>query len=243
MSDLNKALAAAKRRLADEERQRKEREAWLLSPAGQHAREFGTKVGPWILELARSISEGQRVPVAALHVTRSAVRKDDPHDWPCGRGEFEATVHRFPDDEVDQGFKSTPFLVGCRCPPADAWGLVVGPKAQQDGLLSYGILPDSGQFWFTPADLGDVAESARYFDGSRDHEQIAPGEVVVHVSGVRDTSEEPSSPPHPCSLGSFSLAHATNFILPLRSAEIAFRATLEAFFGGQPLAPQFTRRR
>jgi hypothetical protein len=242
-SDINKALAAAKKRLVEEERQRKERELWRASPAGQHGKDFGTRLGPWILELARTISEGQRIPVAAMHITRRIVRHDDVvGDWPCGRGEFEGTVHRFPIGSVERGFRSTPFLVGCRCPPHDAWGLVIGSRADQDGLLSYGILPDSGQYWFTPADLGDVAESSGYFDGSPGHDQIAPGEVVVHVAGVRDSSDEPADPPHPCSLGSFSLARSTNFFFPLRSAELAFRATLEGFLAGQPLVPQFNRR-
>jgi hypothetical protein len=238
--DLNKALAAAKKRLAEEERKRQEHAAWKLTPAGQHGQGFGAKVGPWLLEVAEGISTSQKVPVAALHIMRSSIRQPDPADWPCGRGEFEATVHRFPDGTVERGFKGNPYLVGCRCPPPDSWGLVIGSRATQDGLLSYGIVAEAGQFWFVPADLGDVAESAHYFDGSRDHDQIAPGEVVVHVFGARDDSHE--HPDHPCNLGSFAADHTTNFFLPLRGSDFAFRATLEGFFAGQPLAPQFRRK-
>jgi hypothetical protein len=237
----NSAIAAAKRQLAEEQRRRKERELWEASPAGQHARDFGLRVGPWILELAQGISHSQRISVAALRVTRRAVHLDDPFEWPCGRGEFDGVLHRFPAGSADE-LGSTAFLVGCRCPPPDAWALVLGKNADRDGLLSYGILPDSPQFWFTAANLGDASESARYFDGSRGHDQIAPGEVVVQVSGVRDTSNEPEESAHPCSLGSFSLAPVTNFFLPLRNAEAAFRATLDAFFHGQALVPQFSRR-
>jgi hypothetical protein len=238
----NDALAAVKRRLAEEERQRKEREAWQASPAGLHGKDFGARLQPWILDLASSIAESQRIPVTALQVTRRAVHKDDPTDWPCARGEFEAVLHRFPSGAVEKGFKSTPFLTGCRCPPADAWALVLGLRLDQDGLISYGILPGAQQFWFTAADLGDMNESGHHFDGTRGYEQIMPGELVVQVSGVLDTSDEPLDPPHPCSLGSFSLDHTTNFFLPLRSAESLFRATLDGFFKGQPLAPQFNRK-
>jgi hypothetical protein len=238
----NDALAAVKRRLAEEERQRKEREAWKASPAGLHGRDFGTRLAPWILELAESVSQAQRIPVTAMHVVKRAVHKDDPTDWPCMRGEFEAVLHRFPSGAVEPGFKSTPFLAGCRCPPGDAWALVLGLRLDQDGLLSYGILPGAQQFWFTLADLGDMTESAHHFDGTRGHDQIAPGEMVVQVSGVLDTSDEPSEVPHPCSLGSFSLDHTTNFFLPLRNAEALFRATLDGFLRGQPLPPQFHRR-
>jgi hypothetical protein len=238
----NDALAAVKRRLAEEERQRKQREAWLASPAGQHGKDFAVRLQPWILELASSIADTQRIPVTALQIVRRALHKDDPTDWPCARGEFEAVLHRFPSGAVEKGFRSTPFLTGCRCPPADSWALVLGLRLDQDGLISYGILPGAQQFWFTAADLGDMNESVHHFDGTRGYEQIMPGELVVQVSGVADTSDQESDPPHPCSLGSFSMAHATNFFLPLRSAEVLFRATLDGFLKGQPLAPQFNRK-
>jgi hypothetical protein len=234
-------IAAAKKRLAEEERLRRERDSFLASPAGQHGKDFGTRLGPWILELAGSLARDWKVAVSAMHVRKRSIRDDDAHEWPCGRGQFEASLHRFPGGAVIPDFKSTPYLVGCRCPPADSWAMTFGPPSEQNGILSYGILPESQQFWFTPAPLGDPAEASHYFDGSAGYDQIAPGEMVVQVSGVRDTSDQPSNPPHPCSLGTFSLEHSTNFFLPLRSAEIAFRATLEAFLRGDPLAPQWNR--
>jgi hypothetical protein len=240
-SGSNNPLAAIKKRLAEEERRRQEYDLWLASPAGQYGKNFGARLEPWVLELARGLEESEKVPVVAMRVTRRVVRKDDPAEWPCGRGEFEATVHRLPAETVEEGFKSTPFLNGCRCPPGDAWGLVLGVKPETDGLLAYGILPGARQFWFTAAEIGDSVESARYFDGTPGHDQIAPGEVVVQVSGVLDTSDE-ENPPHPCSLGSFSLEHTTNFYYPVRGAEFALSATMEAFLRGGELVPQFTRR-
>jgi hypothetical protein len=238
MSNASKdVLTAVKRRFAEEERQRKEHEAWLATPAGRHGKDFGARLGPWILELARGMAEAQKIPVVATHVTSRSVRADDPHDWPCDRGEFEATVHRFPGGSVEPGFKSTPFLMGCRCPPADAWAIVVGLGAAQEGLLSYGILPGHHQSWFTVADLGDKAESAHHFDGTAGYDQIAPGEIVVQVRGVAEADD----PEHPCSLGAYSMTHATNFYYPVRGAAALFGATLEGFLRGEPLVPQFQR--
>jgi hypothetical protein len=234
----NSALAAVKRRLAEEERQRKEQEAWKATPAGQHGASFGARLEPWILGLADSLSTAGKTEVIALHVTRQVLNdKEDPFEWPCGRGEFEATLYRFPKGTVEEGFASSPFLAGCRCPAADAWSLTIGIKPDREGMLAYGLLPGVQQFWFTPAPLGDPGEAVHYYDGSRDHDQIGLGEMVVQVTGVRDDAA-----PHPCSLGGFSLDHATNFFFPLRNAEALFNATLEGFFRGEPLVPQFARR-
>jgi hypothetical protein len=65
--------------------------------------------------------------------------------------------------------------------------------------------------------------------------------MVVEVFGALDASLDPAAAPDPCGLGSFALAPFTNFLYPLRAAEIAFRATLEGFFHGAELAPQFHR--
>jgi len=237
----NKALAAVKKRLAEDEQKRKEHQAWKTTPVGLHGNDFGERLRPWILALAESISVDQKMDVVALHVTRRALHDDeDPFEWPCGRGEFEATVHRFPKGSVQEGFASSPFLAGCRCPPADAWALTLGLGPGQEGLLGYGLLPDSQQFWFMPADLGDASESPHYFDGSPGFDQIARDEMVVHVCGVRDTSIDPEAS-HPCSVGAVSLDHATNFLFPHRGADALFNATLEGFFQGEHLVPQFHR--
>lgn len=237
----NKALAAVKKRLAEEEQRRKEHEAWKTTPAGRHDKDFGERLRPWILALGKSISVAQKIDVVALHVTRRALHDgEDPFEWPCGRGEFEATVHRFPKGSLEEGFVSSPFLTGCRCPTADAWALTLGLDPKREGMLGYGLLPDSRQFWFMPADLGDTSESQHYFDGSRGFDQIAPDEMVVHVFGVRDISTDPEAL-HPCSVGGVSLDHATNFLFPHRTAEALFNATLEGFFQGERLVPQFQR--
>jgi hypothetical protein len=234
----NDVLNAVKKRLAEEERLRKEQEAWDNSPAGQYGKDFGARLGPWVLDLAADIAATQRIPTSAMHVTKRTVKKDDPTDWPCDHGSFEGTLYRFPDDTVDEGFKSTPYLHGCRCPPADSWGVVFGATSQQDGLLSYGILPDAHQFWFSLASIGEPGEAAHYFDRSPGHDQLSPGELVVQIASARDSGAKG----HPCSLGGFTMDHVTNFYFPIRGAEALFGATLEGFFRGEPLIPQFTRR-